>query len=160
MKYKRLTPFGSSSSASSRLQGEQAHHPVLDAPADLQQSRATSIRRYLGQNILLLGQVAANEPRCPPPLIQEKILWLPGQTAPEHQRSEGSSIASKLAQVLYQRKHVRHERSSYRRRCRRHKSPTVGPHIPPSLPDHLRDDEDGPSCSEVEKEAEIRLCYP
>ena len=26
-------------------------------------------------------------------------------------------------------------------------------HAPPSLPDHLRDDEDGPSCSDEEKEA-------
>ena len=38
-------------------------------------------------------------------------------------------------------------------RRRRHKSPAVEPHRPPSLPGHLRDDEDGPSCSEVAKEA-------
>ena len=47
-------------------------------------------------------------------------------------------------------------------RRRRHKSPAAGhsaPYlVPPSLPDHLRPDDDGPSCKEDEKEAKRRGC--
>ena len=39
-------------------------------------------------------------------------------------------------------------------RRRKHKSPAVGLHAPPSLPDHLRDDEDRPTCSDEEKGAQ------
>ena len=38
-------------------------------------------------------------------------------------------------------------------RRRRHKSPAVGSLAPSSLPDHLRDDEDGPTRSDEEKGA-------
>ena len=38
-------------------------------------------------------------------------------------------------------------------RRRRHKSPAINNLAPPTLPDHLRDDEDGPTCSDEEKRA-------
>ena len=38
-------------------------------------------------------------------------------------------------------------------RRRRHKSPSIGYLAPLALPDHLRDDEDGPTCSDEEKGA-------
>ena len=38
-------------------------------------------------------------------------------------------------------------------RRRRHKNPAVGYLAPPALPDHLRDDEAGPACSDETKGA-------
>ena len=110
-------------------------HQQTCSKAELQVSDC--ILGILGQNICYLAQVAANY-RRPPPLMQEKMLGLPTQTAPAYRRADRSSIASKLVRVLYQRKHVRHEKSSYRR--------------------HLRDDEESPSCNE-EEECRLGLCW-
>ena len=91
MKCKRLTPFGSRLKRNLETTCRAGSvTECVDAPSDLQQSRATSTRSCIGQDICCLAQVVAVSSCHPSIGIQEKVFWRIGQPIPSHQGTHAS----------------------------------------------------------------------